>query len=81
MLKQNFFQNPKGYHLNQKINAVLILDEPMSGLDPDGRILIKDILKSFKEGFFIIFKLNIFKLLFKRPIIRNGITLKKLPRN
>ena len=27
----------------------LILDEPMSGLDPDGRILIKDILKSFKE--------------------------------
>ena len=27
---------------------VLILDEPMSGLDPDGRILIKDILKSLK---------------------------------
>jgi ABC-2 type transport system ATP-binding protein len=27
----------------------LILDEPMSGLDPDGRILIKDILKSLKE--------------------------------
>jgi ABC-2 type transport system ATP-binding protein len=27
----------------------LILDEPMSGLDPDGRILIKDILKVFKE--------------------------------
>ena len=27
----------------------LILDEPLSGLDPDGRILIKDILKSFKE--------------------------------
>lgn len=27
----------------------LILDEPMSGLDPDGRILIKDILKSFKQ--------------------------------
>lgn len=26
----------------------LILDEPMSGLDPDGRILIKDILKSLK---------------------------------
>ncbi len=28
--------------------AFLILDEPMSGLDPDGRILIKDILKSLK---------------------------------
>ncbi|MBC7457404.1 MAG: ABC transporter ATP-binding protein [Bdellovibrionaceae bacterium] len=27
----------------------LILDEPMSGLDPDGRILIKDILKNFKD--------------------------------
>jgi ABC-2 type transport system ATP-binding protein len=27
----------------------LILDEPMSGLDPDGRILIKDILKSLKQ--------------------------------
>ena len=26
----------------------LILDEPMSGLDPDGRILIKDILKALK---------------------------------
>ncbi len=26
----------------------LILDEPMSGLDPDGRILIKEILKSLK---------------------------------
>lgn len=26
----------------------LILDEPMSGLDPDGRILVKDILKSLK---------------------------------
>jgi len=27
----------------------LILDEPMSGLDPDGRILIKDILKDIKQ--------------------------------
>jgi ABC-2 type transport system ATP-binding protein len=27
----------------------LIFDEPMSGLDPDGRILIKQILKSLKE--------------------------------
>lgn len=27
----------------------LILDEPMSGLDPDGRILIKQILRSLKE--------------------------------
>ena len=27
----------------------LILDEPMSGLDPDGRILIKQILKSLRE--------------------------------
>lgn len=27
----------------------LILDEPMSGLDPDGRILIKHILKSLRE--------------------------------
>ena len=27
----------------------LILDEPMSGLDPDGRILVKDILKSLKN--------------------------------
>ncbi|MFN3455469.1 MAG: ABC transporter ATP-binding protein [Pseudobdellovibrio sp.] len=27
----------------------LILDEPMSGLDPDGRILIKDILKDLKR--------------------------------
>lgn len=27
----------------------LILDEPMSGLDPDGRILIKDILKDLKK--------------------------------
>lgn len=27
----------------------LILDEPMSGLDPDGRILIKDILKDLKQ--------------------------------
>ncbi len=27
----------------------LILDEPMSGLDPDGRILIKDILKNFRD--------------------------------
>lgn len=28
----------------------LILDEPMSGLDPDGRILIKDILKVLKRN-------------------------------
>ncbi|MBC7421753.1 MAG: ABC transporter ATP-binding protein [Bdellovibrio sp.] len=27
----------------------LILDEPMSGLDPDGRILIKQILKNLKQ--------------------------------
>lgn len=27
----------------------LIFDEPMSGLDPDGRILIKQVLKSLKE--------------------------------
>lgn len=27
----------------------LILDEPMSGLDPDGRILIKQILKTLRE--------------------------------
>lgn len=27
----------------------LILDEPMSGLDPDGRILIKQILKSLRQ--------------------------------
>lgn len=27
----------------------LILDEPMSGLDPDGRILIKDILRSLRQ--------------------------------
>lgn len=27
----------------------LILDEPMSGLDPDGRILIKEILKTLKQ--------------------------------
>lgn len=27
----------------------LILDEPMSGLDPDGRILIKDILRSLRR--------------------------------
>lgn len=27
----------------------LILDEPMSGLDPDGRILIKDILKALRD--------------------------------
>ena len=27
----------------------LILDEPMSGLDPDGRILIKQILKALRE--------------------------------
>ncbi|AGH94970.1 ABC transporter ATP-binding protein [Pseudobdellovibrio exovorus] len=27
----------------------LILDEPMSGLDPDGRILIKQILRALKE--------------------------------
>lgn len=27
----------------------LILDEPMSGLDPDGRILVKDILKDLKK--------------------------------
>jgi len=27
----------------------LILDEPMSGLDPDGRILIKDIMREEKE--------------------------------
>ena len=39
-----------------------------------------NLLKSFKEGFFVIFKLNIFKIIFKRPIIRNGIKLKKLPR-
>ena len=39
-------------------------------------IKIRSILKSFKEGFFIIFKL----IIFKRPIIRNGIKLKKLPR-
>ncbi len=29
--------------------SFLILDEPMSGLDPDGRILIKDILKKLKQ--------------------------------
>ncbi len=28
----------------------LILDEPMSGLDPDGRILIKEILKNLKQS-------------------------------
>jgi ABC-2 type transport system ATP-binding protein len=28
---------------------LLILDEPMSGLDPDGRILVKDILKNLKR--------------------------------
>lgn len=28
----------------------LIFDEPMSGLDPDGRILIKQILKSLKQN-------------------------------
>lgn len=28
---------------------LLIFDEPMSGLDPDGRILIKQILKSLKQ--------------------------------
>ncbi len=28
----------------------LILDEPMSGLDPDGRILIKEILKNLKNS-------------------------------
>lgn len=28
----------------------LIFDEPMSGLDPDGRILIKQILRSLKES-------------------------------
>lgn len=28
---------------------LLILDEPMSGLDPDGRILFKEILKSLKQ--------------------------------
>ncbi len=28
----------------------LILDEPMSGLDPDGRILIKQILRTLKEN-------------------------------
>ena len=28
----------------------LIFDEPMSGLDPDGRILIKEILKSLKQN-------------------------------
>jgi len=41
---------------------------------------IRSILKNFKEGFSMMFKLNIFKIVFKRPIIRNGITLKKLPR-
>lgn len=29
--------------------SFLILDEPMSGLDPDGRILIKDILKNLRK--------------------------------
>lgn len=27
----------------------LILDEPMSGLDPDGRILVKEVLRSLKQ--------------------------------
>jgi len=41
---------------------------------------IRSIIKNFKEGFFLMFKLNIFKIIFKRPVIRNGVKLKKLPR-
>jgi hypothetical protein len=41
---------------------------------------IRSILRNFKEGFFLLFKLKIFKIIFKRPITRNGVTLKKLPR-
>lgn len=34
---------------------VLILDEPMSGLDPDGRLMVKDILKEEKKKGITIF--------------------------
>jgi hypothetical protein len=41
---------------------------------------IRSILRSFKEGFLLMYKLYIFKILFKRPVIRNGIKSKKLAR-
>ncbi len=34
---------------------ILILDEPMSGLDPDGRLLVKDILREEKKKGITIF--------------------------
>lgn len=34
---------------------ILILDEPMSGLDPDGRLLVKDILREEKKRGITIF--------------------------
>ena len=34
---------------------ILILDEPMSGLDPDGRLMVKDILKEEKKKGITIF--------------------------
>lgn len=43
-------------------------------------IQIRSILKNFYQGFIILFKLYIFKILLDRPIIRNGIKYKKLPR-
>jgi len=34
---------------------ILVLDEPMSGLDPDGRLMVKDILKEEKKKGITIF--------------------------
>lgn len=41
---------------------------------------LRSILKNFYQGFIFIFRLYIYKILFKRPVIRNGVKLKKLPR-
>lgn len=41
---------------------------------------MRSILRSFKYSFRKICKLKFYKIIFKRPVIRNGVKLKKLPR-
>lgn len=41
---------------------------------------LRTIFKNFYEGFILNYKIVISRIIIKRPIIRNGVKLKKLPR-